>query len=74
MLLQLLFGLRVLDTKQEGANKTPNFLNIPCGNGKMLKRVQKVRGMCCDMAAKGAVKRETRSKHMNLELISHELQ
>ncbi|KAK2518923.1 hypothetical protein Q9233_012208 [Columba guinea] len=46
-------GAGVLDTEQEGANKTPNFLNIPCGNGRMLKRVQKGKvgvGGGCDIA------------------------
>lgn len=64
----------MLDTKQEDANKTPHFLNVLCGNHRMLKRVRKVWDMFCDMAAKDAVKRETRSpKHLSLELISHEL-
>lgn len=75
ILLQLLFGLGMLDTKQEGANKPPDFLNLLCGNCRTLKSVRKVWVMFCDMAAKDAVKRETRPpKHLNLELISHVLQ
>jgi len=64
----------MLDTEQEGANKPLDFLNILCGYRRMLKRVRKVWDMCCDMAAKDAVKRETASlKHLSLEVICHEL-
>ncbi|PKU35169.1 hypothetical protein llap_14527 [Limosa lapponica baueri] len=39
-----------------------------------VERVRKVWDMCCDLAAKDAVKRETKSPEcLSLELISHEL-